>query len=74
LTEIDEEVLNEAVAKARIAAALPNSPTGPGTSGYTTSGAAYRGPEVAESLGVPGPDERGFANDRKGKLGDDGPA
>jgi hypothetical protein len=74
LTEMDEDALREKVKNARISAALPNSPTGPGTAGYTTTGAAYRGTEVAESLGVPGPDERGFANDRKGKLGDEGPA
>lgn len=33
---------------------------GPGTAGYTTSGAAYRGMEVAADRGVPSPADPGF--------------
>lgn len=63
----------EAAKKAEYAATHTDS-LGPGTSGHTISGAAYRGMEVASNTGAPSPDERGFSNTRKGKLADDGPA
>lgn len=49
----------QAVERAR-EAATQSSALGPGTAGYTTSGAAYRGREVASSLGAPSPAEPGF--------------
>lgn len=49
----------QAVERARQAAEQASS-LGPGTAGYTTSGAAYRGQEVASSLGAPHPEEPGF--------------
>ncbi len=57
------------------AAAAKTDILGPGTAGHTTSGAAYRGQEVASSVGAPTPAERGFSNTaRGGKMVDDGPA
>lgn len=38
------------------------STLGPGVSGYTTTGAAYRGKEVAANHGLPGPAEQGFSH------------
>jgi hypothetical protein len=52
----------DALGKARRAAA-ETDPLGPGTAGYTTSGAAYRGKEIASSMGVPGPADPGFTTD-----------
>jgi hypothetical protein len=52
---------NEAVKDARFAANHADN-LGPGTSGYTTSGAAYRGREVASSMGEPTPAEPGFTS------------
>lgn len=64
---------DEAVARARQAMAQ-TSDLGPGTAGYTTSGTAYRGMEIAAATGQPSPEDRGFSNTKEGKLGDDGPA
>lgn len=50
-----------AVARARHSAPR-TSPLGPGTSGHTTTGAAYRGQEVAEKSGQPAPAEPGFGS------------
>jgi len=49
----------QAVEKQRRAAQKSN-PLGPGTAGYTTSGAAYRGVEVAAATGAPTPADPGF--------------
>ncbi len=53
---------NEAVRRAARAAAQDGD-RGPGTAGYTTSGAAYRGNEVAAAMGRPHPAEQGFTQD-----------
>lgn len=42
------------------AAAAQSSTLGPGTAGFTTSGAAYRGKEVASNIGAAPPAEIGF--------------
>lgn len=39
---------------------------GPGTAGYTTSGAAYRGTEIANATGQPAPADPGFPVTRVG--------
>ncbi|MDF2627947.1 MAG: hypothetical protein K0R39_1778 [Symbiobacteriaceae bacterium] len=44
-------------------AARQSSTLGPGTAGYTTSGAAYRGKEVAGNTGAAPPAEVGFGTD-----------
>lgn len=67
------EQKDEAVQRAR-QAMEQTSDLGPGTAGYTTSGAAYRGMEIAADTGQPSPADRGFSNRKEGKLGDDGPA
>lgn len=48
---------------------------GPGTAGHATTGAAYRGHEVAANRGLPMAEERGFPNRAGGgKLDEEGPA
>lgn len=48
---------------------------GPGTAGQTTSGAAYRGREVAANTGAPHPADPGLPNrSGGGKLDNAGPA
>ncbi|HLN64325.1 MAG TPA: hypothetical protein VK464_22630 [Symbiobacteriaceae bacterium] len=59
MAEDRERAESEAVADAQFAAAH-SDPLGPGTAGYTTSGAAYRGREVASNIGAPTPAEPGF--------------
>lgn len=59
MAEDREQAESEAVANARFAANHSDS-LGPGTAGYTTSGAAYRGREVAGKNGAPTPAEPGF--------------
>lgn len=58
------EAGRQAVERARRAA--ETEPLGPGTSGHTTSGAAYQGQNVADARGVPGPAEQGFGGTRTG--------
>lgn len=53
------EAGRQAVERAQ-AAARQSSTLGPGTAGYTTSGAAYRGQEVAGNIGAAPPGEPGF--------------
>ncbi|MGE5675709.1 MAG: hypothetical protein ACM3XM_17810 [Mycobacterium leprae] len=48
------------IAERKSATAANTDNLGPGTAGYTTTGAAYRGKEVADNQGVPGPAEPGF--------------
>ncbi|MFN3925500.1 MAG: hypothetical protein ACK4K6_17945 [Pseudarthrobacter sp.] len=60
--EQDEKA--KAVANQRRAAATSDT-LGPGTSGHTIAGAAYRGMEVAARTGAPSPEERGFSNNPK---------
>lgn len=68
------EAGRQAVQRAQAAASKTDN-LGPGTAGHTTSGAAYRGMEVASQVGAPTPAERGFSNTaRGGKMQDDGPA
>lgn len=68
------EAGRQAVERAKAAAAQTDN-LGPGTAGHTTSGAAYRGMEVASQTGAPTPAERGFPNRAGGgKLDNDGPA
>lgn len=62
MVDNDSRAGHQAVERA-IAATEGHSNLGPGTAGYTTSGAAYRGKEVAGNMGVPGPDEVGFTQD-----------
>lgn len=54
----------ESVRKQKQAATISDN-LGPGTVGHTTSGAAYRGMEVAAHTGAPSPEERGFSNNPK---------
>lgn len=49
-------------AKRALAQSRERTTLGPGVSGYTTSGAAYRGKEVAANRGIPGPAEQGFGH------------
>jgi len=49
-------------AERALAAKRERTTLGPGVSGYTTSGAAYRGKEVAANRGIPGPAEQGFGH------------
>ncbi|HWI62543.1 MAG TPA: hypothetical protein VNT75_11930 [Symbiobacteriaceae bacterium] len=53
------EAGRQAVEQAQ-AAAEQSTALGPGTSGHTTTGAAYRGREVASNAGAPTPAEPGF--------------
>lgn len=55
----------EAVANRR-QAAQQTDVLGPGTAGYTNAGAAYRSMEMAEDMGVPSPEQRGFSDTRFG--------
>jgi hypothetical protein len=52
--------------RSRKEAASATDPLGPGTAGYTTSGAAYRGMEVAADTGAPSPADPGFPVTRVG--------
>jgi hypothetical protein len=68
----EQEALTEArrardtaVAEQRMAASETDF-LGPGTSGYTTSGAAYRGHEIAARTGAPSPADPGFGVSGKG--------
>lgn len=77
---MDQRTENEAVQRAR-RAAPETDPLGPGTAGHTTSGAAYRGQEVAGNTGSPAPAEPGFTqstglgyNDGGVSYNDYGPA
>lgn len=54
-----EQERDAEVQRAR-AAARESDWLGPGTAGQTTSGAAYRGQEVAAQRGVPSPADPGF--------------
>lgn len=63
----------ENVKRALEAQRLENSILGPGTAGYTTSGAAYRGQEIASSIGSPPPADPGFTQDNGlGYVDDEG--
>jgi hypothetical protein len=59
MVDNDSEAGRQAVARAAAAAQQSDS-LGPGTAGYTTSGAAYRGREIAGNNGSPTPAEPGF--------------
>jgi hypothetical protein len=59
MVDNDNEAGHQAVERAAAAAQQSDS-LGPGTAGYTTSGAAYRGREVAGNMGAPTPAEPGF--------------
>lgn len=59
---MDQKAENQAVDRSR-RAAPETDPLGPGTAGRTTSGAAYRGQEVAGNTGAPAPAEPGFTQD-----------
>jgi hypothetical protein len=61
VVDIESEAGRQAVERARVAAEQ-DSTLGPGTAGYTTSGAAYRGQEIASEIGAPSPEEPGFGS------------
>ncbi|MFZ5815910.1 MAG: hypothetical protein ACOY93_11475 [Bacillota bacterium] len=62
-----EELRPEADAvERRRQAAGETGQRGPGTAGYTTSGAAYRGMEIAAATGRPSPADPGFPAERVG--------
>jgi hypothetical protein len=64
-----DEFENEDEARAvesRRQAARQTDQLGPGTAGYTMSGAAYRGMEVAADTGKPSPADPGFPVTRVG--------
>lgn len=74
MVDTHSEAGGEAVERQRRAARETDT-LGPGTAGHTTSGAAYRGHEVAANTGAPSPAEIGFPDrTRGGKMDDDGPA
>ncbi|MEW8978270.1 MAG: hypothetical protein AB2385_07675 [Symbiobacterium sp.] len=52
--------MTEDAVEKRRRAARETSALGPGTVGYTSSGAAYRGMEVAAGTGAPSPADPGF--------------
>lgn len=66
LVDFDNEAGRQAVERAAQAvdqkaqAARETSDLGPGTAGYTISGAAYRGYETAPDVGAPSPAEPGI--------------
>lgn len=70
MVDNDNEAGRQAVQRA--AAARNQETLGPGTAGYTTSGAAYRGKEIAASMGVPGPEEVGFTSNTGLGYADEG--
>ncbi|HEY3369146.1 MAG TPA: hypothetical protein VGK74_29170 [Symbiobacteriaceae bacterium] len=58
MVDNDNKAGHQAVERARKAA--QTNDLGPGTSGFTTSGAAYQGKNVADAIGASGPAEQGF--------------
>lgn len=58
MVDNDMEAGRQAVERAQ--RATQTNALGPGTAGYSTSGAAYRGKEIAASMGVESPAEVGF--------------
>lgn len=57
---VDNDIRAGHQAVQRAQRATETNALGPGTAGYTTSGAAYRGKEIAASMGVESPAEVGF--------------
>jgi hypothetical protein len=61
MVDNDMNAGHQAVQRAK--AATKTDTLGPGTAGFTTSGAAYRGKEIASTIGVPSPEATGFTTD-----------
>lgn len=60
MVDNDIKAGHQAVERAR--AATKTDTLGPGVSGFTSSGAAYRSREIASQIGAPSPAETGFTN------------